>query len=305
MVRLVEGQHVVDCYVCKTRYYSPLETPPALVLKPRLGRDQARDQVMQAFKHDEIAAHFRHHADFIDAHCYYVPIFEVRILRAGWQEQAFSGETIFNYHPEVRMAVANDLADLDLDTIDCSPLQEELLTAASISFDPLSLRQSGTILPFTEFKLISESDAILDPDILEKYYRLIYLPIWQVSFQYRGLIYKSYISAVGGQILSLKALREYKKKLLYSLLGLLSTVVFIGRGPVEGPVFALLSVGIGIPMLIFLVPYLWEMYAYREMVQVEGQKVTKQPMSMVERSFVETGKLFFKNLFGRRRKGRR
>ena len=42
--------------------------------------------------------------------------------------------------------------------------------------------------------------------------------------------------------------------------------------------------------------------ALRELVHIEGKKINKRMISMVEHPFIEASKMFFKNIFGKRRK---
>ncbi len=299
IIRLVPGQHVGECFSCNTRYYSQQGLPPAVVLKSELSQEQAKDLVVQGFKHQEVASDFRTNAKFAGANCYYVPIFEMRIVQVGWKTQAFASEAVFSYSSSGQLTVANDLKDLDIGTIDISLVEQALLKATYVPYNPLEMRKAGVVLPFTELKLLQESDAVMNPDIVEKFYRLIYLPVWQVSYQYNGILLKNYVSAIDGQIISLKVFKEHKKQILYSLLGLMSIAVVMGRGIIEGPFFAIVSFAIATPLIIMLVPYFWEMYAFRELARIQGDMIEKQPFGFEEHSFIETFKTFFKNILGK------
>ena len=53
-----EGQFVIECHYCKKKYYVPQDLPPAVVLKPKTSKENARNIVLKELRDPEISQYF-------------------------------------------------------------------------------------------------------------------------------------------------------------------------------------------------------------------------------------------------------
>lgn len=289
-VRTVKGQSVTSCSHCNSKYYLKQETPPAVVLKPELNRKEAKQIILKGYMDKKISKNFLKSSSFKRAVLYYIPFFEIREIKTSWHTQPRSKLDIFVCQAYDSLERASDLNELALELFDSSIIENSILKAQQIPFNPVKMRKEGVVIPFKEIHLLKKNVPQIPYNVIENYCRLIYFPVWEISYSYQGFIFKSYLSAIDGKIIKIRALKNHGKKILMSMLGLLSLALLLGLGFRESVITAILAVIFGIPMLYILLPFFWEMFAFGEIIEIGGETIEAFPINYTENSFVKLTK---------------
>ena len=296
---LEKHQIVIHCSSCGNKFFINQDSPPAVVMKPEIDMNGAREIIYREFKSSDISRVFAENSTFKRAVLYYIPFFEVRVAAKG-SEKTSSHELKNNiYSTYDYMDPASDLEDLEMGYMDSAVIQDSVLGGQQIPFDPAEMRRSGRVVPADKVHLLKAQQPPLTRDIIEDYNRIVYFPVWEVTFSYTGINFKSYLSAVDGRIFKLRALGDHRKKILLSMLGLLFLAILLGRGQKEGTMISIFTVLLGIPMLVFLFPFFWRIFSYREIVEKVGSLVDTIPVYYVKNSFVMMTKEMFRKIFRR------
>jgi len=293
------GQYIVTCRHCRANFYVPQSFPPAVVLDPEVTEEKAKGRVIDGLRHKEIAKGFLKKSFFEKATLYFIPIFEVRGIKTGWTPPAPDSLSEFNFQSFDYLEKANDIHALKLGFLDYALVEESLLQARQVPFDPVLMRQKGVILPADKVPdVMKREQAQSNMDVVERYHRIIYFPVWEIAYTYRGILFRSYVSAVAGEILKLHGLRSHQTKLLLAIGGLFSLgallprvlkMIFImNQTPAVG--FSLFFFVIGFPILLFitflLLPYFWRLFAFREEVVITGQMVDRFSINYTENKWI-------------------
>jgi hypothetical protein len=300
---LVENQFVTECRYCSNKYYVHQDVPPAVILKPQIDKDSARDIVSKELKDKEIAANFFRNSLFERAVLYFIPFFELRGIRAGFASLSPNKPQEYNYLGYNFLEVANDLNDLSLDFFESTHVEDAILAAEQMPFNPVEMRKMGVVIPPKNITALNKNENPFAREAVENDYRLFYFPVWEISYSFQGIIFKSYISAIDGQPLKIQALRSHKKKLNIAMFGLLALAVIFGRGINTGGGSLIIMVVLGLPISAILFPYLWETFAFQEIVEKRGEKVDYQTINYTENSFIKFSRKLvegFTNILGTR-----
>jgi hypothetical protein len=108
------------------------------------------------------------------------------------------------------------------------------------------------------------------------------------------MVFKSYVSAYDGIPLKIQALRNHRKKSGLSLFGLLSLAVLLGRAINSGGGALMFSAIFVLPVSAILFPYFWELFAFQEIVEIQGETVSFKEINYPENSFNNSFKRLFK-----------
>jgi hypothetical protein len=284
---LVENQFVTECRYCSNKYYVHQDLPPAVILKPQIDKHSARDTVLKELKDKEIAANFIRNSLFERAVLYFIPFFELRGIKAGFSPPAPDKPKEYNYLAYDYLEKASDLADLSLDFFESRIVEDAILTAEQMPFNPVEMRKMGVVIPPGNLMALIKSENPHAREAVENYHRLIYFPVWEISYSFQGIVFKSYTSAVDGQPMKIQALRNHKKKLKMALFGLLALAIFLGRGIHVGGGPLIVTAIFGLPVAAILFPYFWELFAFQEIVEKRGEMVNYQTINYTENSFIK------------------
>ncbi len=285
-----ESQFVTECRYCKNKYYIPQEFPPAVVLKPLASKESARNIVLKELRNPEISQHFLKNSFYERGVLYYVPFFEVRGIRSGFNSPSPTDPPEYSYLAYESLEKANDLSDLDLEFFQFNTVETAVLSAEQVPFNPLEMRQTGIVLPPRDIHSLMRNKNPYALESVENYQRLIYFPIWEISYSFRGIIFKSYVSAVDGKPIKIQGLRDHKRKLWMSLFGLLALAVIMGRGINAGSGGLMMAAIIGLPATAILLPYFWELFAFQEIVEIRGEIKEYQTINYTENALLKYGR---------------
>lgn len=283
-----ESQRINQCRYCKSKFYVQTPEPPAMVLAAAIDEADARRIVEEKMRHREISPYFLQNAVSVKCTLYFIPFFEVRGVKTGTVIHAPGKAPEFSYQTYYYLEKANDLKELGNFVFDAALVEEALLKSKHTEFDPVGMRKQGVVLPPKNTSLLISKAQYGSMDDVENHHRLVYFPIWEVSRIYQGILFKSFISAVDGRVLEIQALRSQSRKLLFSTFGLFCFAILIGRGLYFGKNVLLPLLLIAFPTAIILFPYLWEVFAFQEMVEISGGgEVRFQSINYTENSFVK------------------
>ncbi|MCP5106002.1 MAG: hypothetical protein GY950_21640 [bacterium] len=287
---VTECQMVTECRYCKNKYYIHQELPPAVVLKPGLNAGKAKDIVLKELGDKEISPNFIQNSSFEQGVLYYIPFFEERGIRAGVasapQGKNRGGE--YSYLAYDSIEKTNDLTDLGLGERELHIVEDTMISADRVPYNPVEMRKTGVILSPQNLSLLTtekKQQAETARISVEAYYRLLYFPVWEIRYSFQGIFFKSYVSGVDGRPLKVQGLRSHKKKLGMAMSGLLALAVILGRGLNAGGGGLVVSAIVGLPASAILFPYLWELFAFREIVEKRGDKVNFHSINYTENSF--------------------
>lgn len=303
---LAENQFVTDCRYCSNKYYVVQDSLPAVVLEPQVEKNSARDLVLKALRDKEISSNFLNNSFFERAVLYYIPYFEVRGIKAGFTSQSNSKPQEYNYIAYDYLERANDLNDLAIGFFNDSIIEEAILNSEQIPFNPVEMRKNGMVIPPENLNVIARSENPYAREAVENYHRLIYFPIWEISYSYKGIIFKCYVSAIDGQAIKIQGIRCHKKKLKMAMFGLLSLAIILGRGINSGKFGLITAAVFGLPFAAILFPYFWEIYAFQEIVERRGGSVNYQTINYTENSFIKFSRKLvdnFTKIFGIKTEG--
>lgn len=277
-LKIVESQFLVNCHYCRGRYYLKQNSTPAVALKPEVKMDEAKRLILKALRHSSVAKRFLQNSFFEKATLYHIPFFEVRGIKAGWDSSLPTEKGKYRYQAFDYLEKANRLNEIQIDFFDYSVVEGSILNSRQDDFNPVEMRKQGVIISPEGLDAFRNEHSQSSYEVVEKHFRVIYFPIWEVCYTYKGIIFKSYLSAIDGKVMKLHALKSHQIKLLLAIGGLFGLGALLTRSfklafvmsktPMVG--FSLLFLFLGFPLLIFLTallfPYLWRLFAFREEV---------------------------------------
>jgi hypothetical protein len=284
---MVESQFVTECRYCGSKFYVHQDIPPAVVLKPQIDKTKARNLVLNELRDKEVAVGFLKSSFYEGAELYYIPFFEVRGIKTGYSSSEPGQPQEYNYVAYDYVEKANDLSDLALDYFDYAIVEDAITSAEQAPFSPVEMRKTGVVIPPQHIHSLVKKEEPQSREVVENYHRLVYFPVWEVSYTYKGILFKSYVSAIDGRSLKIQGLRSHKKKLKLSMLGLLCLAVIFGRGMNAGGGALMLMALLSIPIAAVLFPYLWELFAFQEIVEKRGGLVLYETINYTENMFIK------------------
>ncbi|MCK4835609.1 MAG: hypothetical protein KAT17_03190 [Candidatus Aminicenantes bacterium] len=318
VLKIVESQFISQCQYCQSRYYIQQDSPPAVVLKPEIGLQGAKNLILKGLRHKSVSKDFLSHSFFEKATLYYIPFFEVRGIRAGWKERLPTAVKEYSYQAFDFLEKANNLNNLQIGFFDYSIVENSILHAQQVSFNPVEMRKKGVALPAKDLNFLQRQHAPQSVDVVERHFRLVYFPIWEVNYSYKGIIFKSYLSAIDGRIIKIHAIKSHHQKLILAIGGLFGLGVLLSRSlkvaflmlntPAFG--FSLFFLVLGFPFLLFLtailLPYFWRLFAFREEVFIRGKLVESNPINYTENKLIRFSSLLgekFTRFFSKKQEG--
>ena len=316
-VCLAEGQFIVQCPYCREKFYYPNPTLPVVALKPRIKVNEAKQLILKALRAKEIDPFFLSHSFFERATLFFIPFFEVRGIRAGKMKKdktipqpTASPEPVrllTAAEPGIRRNMeseficnsfqylerANDIRDLGLGFIDISLVEDTILNAEQMEFNPTEMRKVGVLLPITSNQPSQQESEHLVLPIIEFYVRVLYFPIWEIGYSYEGILFKSYLEAVNGGILKIQAIKNGARNLLMSLLGAFALGTLISRSLLLGfqtlaiapLILVTLTLLAGTAFLMFF-PYFWQLFAFKEIIEKRPKIIDSYPINFSENRFI-------------------
>jgi hypothetical protein len=311
-LKILEGQAITHCRHCGSFFYISDDSPKVVVLRPEIEMKNAKQIILKGLRHRSVSKTFLKNSFFEKATLFFIPFFEVRGIKAGWNFLPGAETDEYEYQAFDFLEKANDLAGINIGLVDYSAVEESILKAKQIPFDVPEMRKSGVVLPFRELKSFKNDQFQRSGAVVEIHYRIVYFPVWEIGYTYRGIIFKSYLSAGDGRILKLHALKNHQLKLLLSIGGLFGLATLISRSfkmafilthtPVMG--FSFFFLIVLFPLLLFvtalLFPYLWRLFAFREELVIRGKWVESFPINYTENSLIRFSRVFsekFSRLF--------
>lgn len=302
------GQFLLTCPYCHKRFHYANPTRPGVVLQPRINAADSRLIVQRELRNKEIDAAFRTASYFEKATLFFIPFHEIRGARAGktMREKlppANPDKSVFRRHFTINLQIkptlatsaapattaasnrfeyvynsfsylerANECRDLDIGFIDLSLVEEGLLAADQIPFDPPALRHLGVVLPVERMQPLSSGLEPFAVPLVEHDVRLIYFPVWEIAYSLHGVVFKSYLDAICGRVIRLQSLRSRRRNIIRAMTGMCGCGIAMARScklllVMQGlnPSFILFFLGVlGISFL--LIPYFWQLCACREML---------------------------------------
>jgi hypothetical protein len=310
------GQYLLACRYCGKRFIYANPVPPAIALQPRITASDARSIMIKELRHKEIDAAFRVSSFFEKATLYFIPFHEVRGVRAGkvTRENAAvaaapdaTGFLIrFQANPDPTTAAsgrprcdyvcnsftylerANDCGDLEIGFIDLMQIEECLLSAVQIPFQPAELRRLGVVLPVEKCQNISSGLEPFALPMVEHGIRLIYVPVWEIAYSLNGILFKSYLDAICGRLIRLHALRSRSRNIVRAMLGTSAAAIALARTaklslavPLFSSIFTLLFLGV-LGATLLLLPYFWQIFSCREMLVVSPGCIDSVPIEKAD-----------------------
>ncbi|MEN8153899.1 MAG: hypothetical protein ABFR75_07730 [Acidobacteriota bacterium] len=312
-LKVAVSQFVVSCNYCGVLYHVKQKIPPAVSIKSSITLSDAKRIVLKELKDDIIAREFLHNSFFEKGTLFFIPFIEVRGIKSKETPLHNSNIVEFNYQAFDYIERGSDLNDLDIDFIESSLVEESLLNAEQKEFNLVEMRKSGVVLSMKNYTFFTNRERDAAESVIEKHYRIIYIPVWEINYSYKGIIFKSYVSAINGDPIKIQALKNHKKKLFYSILGLFSLGIIFSRGLKlllfsstaanlgirGGGMFLLVLAGSGIAALFLfflLFPFLWETFAFREIVSKRRDGVKSSSINYTENSFTKFGNRIVKRI---------
>ncbi|MCU0290190.1 MAG: hypothetical protein MUF15_27870, partial [Acidobacteria bacterium] len=281
---------------CKKKYYIPQEFPPAIVVKPKTNKETARNIVLKELRDRDISKYFLKHSFYEKGMLYYIPNFEVRGIRSGFTSPSSTEPPEYTYLAYEYLEKTNDLNELDLKFFQPETVADALISAEQVPFNPVEMRKSGFVLPSSNINLLMRNQNPHALESVEHYFRLVYFPIWEISYSFKGIIFKSYVSGVDGKPIKIQGLRSHKRKLWMAMSGLLALAVIMGRGINAGLGGLIITSIIGLPAAAILFPYFWELFAFQEIVEKRGEIKEYQTINYTENALEKYGQKFIDGL---------
>jgi len=311
---VVPGQCICRCEYCRNPYFLDQGQPPAVVLASELDAGQARAAVLTALRDPRIEPGFRKETFFERATLFHIPFSEVRGIKAGWtaDEAEHNNRDAFSIVSFEYLEPANDLSALYLDVLDRNIVEAAMLKARQVPFRPVEMRRRSVVLPATLHTVTrTTAEAPGVRDTVEKHLRLVYLPVWEIAYSYRGMMFHSYCSAVDGTMILVNGLRNHRRKLSLALLGSFTLALLLGRtirfavdlvSRMRVGLLPLLTAGIALAgaamVWAVLFPYLWRLFAFREEISISGNFTSMQTISYRENALLKFSRRFVCKLTG-------
>jgi len=322
-IRVVEGQFVLRCGYCQERFLFPNPVNPAVVLKPRIGLNEVKQLTLRQLRDREIDPEFLANSYFEKATLFFIPFYEIRGIRAGkaprqakplpppgrghdrnrgWQGLHLNpgiesgrqtGGSEYVYSSFQFLEKANDLKDLGMGVIDFPLIEDIILKAEPMEFQPAEMRRLGVLLsPNRDANSAFQIEGAALP-VVEYSLRTIYFPVWEIGYSFAGILFKSYLSAVDGTPLKIQAIKNHDRNLLLAIAGVAALAILLTRtlklgmwrtNPLSG-MFLLLFVAAGF-ITWFLFPYFWELFAHREIIEKSTLLCESRPINYSENSIL-------------------
>jgi len=296
---------------------------PALALKPVIDRERAQSIVTEIGRHRNTDPSFIRKARFDQATLYFCPLYDIAGTKADFrrhprqispptkpekspwetgfhaleffsvfrQKNQCQDKTVFSSSSFQFYAPANPFLLQRMPNLDLLCLENAILKAEQLPFDPLSMRRQGVLLgpdlPPPIAALAEEEKT----GLIESQIRVLYFPIWEISFSHNGLVYKNYVDAIEGTPLLVQTLHDSFSNRLYSMLGLLAFALILAgtlRQASNGSLlFMLLTLGFS-GLFYLMADFLWDLFSGNNMLEIlpalqglQIRKIREIPLRMI------------------------
>lgn len=303
-LRVVEGQFLSSCKFCNVKYYVKQDFPPAITIKDNLQLADAKKIVLDQLRNREVSKGFLSNSYFEKGTLFFIPMIEIRGVKSKTSSKEITGKSEYGYSAYDYIEHGSNLSDLEVDFIEGSILENSLLDAEQMEYNVVEMRKRGVVLPLKPDFLLNGKENPDEHNIIERHIRIIYFPVWEINYSYSGIVFKSYISAIDGTPIKVQAIKDHRKKLFFSILGLFSIAILVARGLKFLLLFlagSRMGIGSGKVMVGFslfgalitliisslLIPYFWELFAFREIVSIRREGVESRLINYSENNLMK------------------
>lgn len=303
-LRVFEGQFLSLCKFCNVKYYVKQDFPPAITIKDNIQLNDAKKIALDQLRNKEVSKGFLSNSYFEKGTLFFIPMIEIRGVKSKISSKEITGKNEYGYSAYDYIEHGSNLSDLEIDFIEGSILENSLLDADQMEYNVVKMRKRGVVLPLKSDFMLKEKGRPDEHNVIEKHIRIIYFPVWEINYSYSGIIFKSYISAIDGTPIKVQAIKDHRKKLFFSILGLFSIAILISRGlkflllflagsrmGIEGGKimvgFSLFGALLTLLISSLLIPYFWELFAFREIVSIRREGVESRLINYSENNLMK------------------
>ncbi len=303
-LRVSEGQFLSLCKFCNVKYYVKQDIPPAILIKDNIQLKDAKRIVLDQLRNKAVSKGFLSNSYFEKGTLFFIPMIEIRGIKARATSKEITGKNEYGYSAYDYIENGSNLSDLEIDFIEGSILEESLINADQAEYNVTEMRKRGVVLPLKPDFHLGGKESLEEQMVVEKHIRIIYFPVWEINYSYSGIVFKSYISAIDGAPIKIQAIKDHRKKLFFSIIGIFSLATLFARGSkflllvmmgqkqgvhAGGLVTGFLLFGGLITLMVssLLVPFFWEMFAFREMVSIRRDEVESRLINYSENSLMK------------------
>jgi hypothetical protein len=339
---LVEGQRVVTCRYCGGKSLALIpDAVPRYTVRLSVTREQALEAVTQCLRDGGLPQALRQSGRIQEVALCYVPFYEAAGTRLGrfllrqqekppapvtegkdeqgdfdrWRLQApkETQDTRVVRQDYIRIGPACDLPELGVDRIHLEELRRGAAPVALEDFDLVELQRGAVV--FAPVKppamLVEEVERRIPvrgdrTTIVERRITLLYYPIWQARYTYRGRSYDVAIDGVQGTVLRARAPREFGRAAALAVAMLAVSAFCFGRparelfmgglavgrpeGVVIGALGAVVGLGVGGAVASLLAWIAWTTFRRQDdVLLVEGTEAQQAPENMEVGEFQRIG----------------
>jgi len=263
---LSEGERIVPCRYCGGRHLVLVPgAAPRYVVGLVVSRDEARATAQAALQRPGVPRVLRENARFQDVVLCYVPFYESTAVRLGtffMQERTEKPRLVMDERPEdwgierwsegspvekkedtkvieqdsVHVGAACDLPDLGVDRIRLADLRQGAAKVALEAFDLITLQSRAVVFwpskPLERFtdeatwRIRTRGDLT---SYVEQRVKVLYYPVWQAQYRYRGRLHDITVDGVSGALLRGEAPLEPEGAAALAMSGLALAAFCIGR----------------------------------------------------------------------------
>ena len=262
---LAEGERIVACRYCDSRNLVLVpDATPRYVLSLGVSRDEAAVAAQAALQRSGVPRVLRERVRFKDILLCYIPFYESSAVRLGtvflrervkgvspviedsqdaaatqrWLDEppVEQEETKVLEQDLVRDGPACDLPDLGVNCIKLAELRRGATKVPLEPFDPVALQGRAVVFGPTKpserfaeestWRIQSKGDRT---GYVEQRVKLLYYPVWQARYLYRGRSYEIAVDGVSGVLLRGHAPRTTERAVALMVGGLAVAAFGVGR----------------------------------------------------------------------------
>ena len=308
-IKVSEGQFLSRCNYCGSEYYVEQKFPPSVRIKKSVVIDEAKNIVLKHLRNKNISREFLKNSYFEKGTLYFIPFVEIRGIKTRIVDDSTSGKKKFTYIAYEYIERGSELSEIDIGFIDMNIIEETLISAEQERFDLVEMRKAGVVLPVSDHLLEKDNTKYSGSELVEIHHRVIYIPVWEINYSYHGIVFHSYISAVDGIPIEIKAMKSQGRKMLFSIAGLaifgilFAKIIKLGiillKPMIKGNrISSLILFGYGGGFIIFLFvffllfPFFWEMFAFREFLIVRKSGMESETINFEDNFLTKLMKRF-------------
>jgi hypothetical protein len=262
---LSEGERIVRCGYCRGAHLVLVPgAVPRYVVSLMVTEDEARARAQAALRRPGVPRLLREHARFQDVLLCYVPFYESTAIRLGtfsfresaetsrfvanelaedWTIERWSGgqptekeDTKVIEQDAVQVGAACELPELGVERIRLADLRRGAAKAALEAFDLVALQSRAVVfwpskslerfIGEATWRIRTQGDSTR---YVEQRLKILYYPVWQAQYRYRGRLYDIAVDGVSGVLLRGQAPLEPHGAIGLAVSGLALAAFSIGR----------------------------------------------------------------------------